>query len=47
MNDKLLTEELDTDWLKLIMEAKKIGLDKHDVLNFIRNNLNDCFIQNG
>ncbi|MGP7818284.1 anti-repressor SinI family protein [Niallia sp. 01092] len=44
IDEKLLKEELDTDWIQLIMEAKKLGMDIQEVRNFIRNNLNDCLI---
>lgn len=35
MEEKLFVEELDTEWVQLIMEAKKIGLDIQEVRNFI------------
>ncbi|WP_445489876.1 anti-repressor SinI family protein [Niallia sp. 03133] len=47
MEEKLLKDELDTDWVQLMLEAKKIGLDIQDVRNFIRSNLNGYLIQNG
>ncbi|MCT2343750.1 anti-repressor SinI family protein [Niallia taxi] len=37
MEEKLVVEELDTEWIQLMKEAKKIGLDIKDVRNFINN----------
>lgn len=43
MTDKrLLAIELDAEWLQLIREAKKLGLNIEEVRKFIHNN---CFIQ--
>ncbi|MCM3217368.1 anti-repressor SinI family protein [Niallia taxi] len=33
----MVVEELDTEWIQLMKEAKKIGLDIKDVRNFINN----------
>ncbi|MCM3177039.1 anti-repressor SinI family protein [Cytobacillus horneckiae] len=39
MEDSLLaTENLDEEWLKLILEAKEIGLDKEDIRRFLITN---------
>ncbi|MCE4050058.1 anti-repressor SinI family protein [Niallia sp. SS-2023] len=32
-----MVEELDTEWIQLMKEAKSIGLDIQDVRNFIHN----------
>ncbi|WP_375545208.1 MULTISPECIES: anti-repressor SinI family protein [Niallia] len=37
IEEKLVVEELDTEWIQLMKEAKKIGLDIKDVRNFINN----------
>ncbi|RVT59190.1 DNA-binding anti-repressor SinI [Niallia taxi] len=37
MEEKVVVEELDTEWIQLMKEAKKIGLDIKDVRNFINN----------
>ncbi|WP_328590386.1 anti-repressor SinI family protein [Niallia taxi] len=37
IEEKVVVEELDTEWIQLMKEAKKIGLDIKDVRNFINN----------
>ncbi|MDK8641437.1 anti-repressor SinI family protein [Niallia taxi] len=37
IEEKIVVEELDTEWIQLMKEAKKIGLDIKDVRNFINN----------
>jgi len=37
IEEKLMVEELDTEWIQLIKEAKSIGLEVQDVRNFIHN----------
>jgi len=37
IEEKLMVEELDTEWIQLMKEAKSIGLDIQDVRNFIHN----------
>ncbi len=37
IEEKLMVEELDTEWIQLMKEAKSIGLEIQDVRNFIHN----------
>ena len=36
INNQLITEELDSEWVQLINEAKNIGMDLHEVRAFLR-----------
>ncbi|WP_084780173.1 DNA-binding anti-repressor SinI [Bacillus massilinigeriensis] len=29
-------DELDNEWIEMILEAKKIGMNKEDILTFLR-----------
>jgi antagonist of SinR len=44
--EKLLVEELDMEWVQLIKEAKKIGMEKKDVRKFLHDDFKDYFIHN-
>lgn len=37
IEEKIMVEELDTEWIQLMKEAKSIGLEIQDVRNFIHN----------
>ena len=37
IEEQLMVEELDTEWIQLMKEAKSIGLEIQDVRNFIHN----------
>ncbi|MBZ9535026.1 anti-repressor SinI family protein [Cytobacillus oceanisediminis] len=36
MNSQLFTEELDSEWIQLINEAKDIGMNLQEVREFLR-----------
>lgn len=35
---ELVKEELDYEWMMLIMEAKQLGIDKDEIRKFLSNN---------
>ncbi|WP_400245520.1 anti-repressor SinI family protein [Niallia sp. JL1B1071] len=37
INSQLFTEELDSEWIQLINEAKNIGMNLQEVREFLRN----------
>jgi len=41
---KILAAELDAEWLQLIEEAKKIGLNIEEIRDFISNNQNNLTV---
>ncbi|MFB6468253.1 DNA-binding anti-repressor SinI [Cytobacillus sp. Hz8] len=41
MNKSISTEELDFEWVELIFEAKKLGMNKDEILSFLRKNKED------
>lgn len=43
LDDKLV-EELDSEWLQLILEAKKEGMSVEDVRAFLKQRINPGFI---
>ncbi|XJZ27886.1 anti-repressor SinI family protein [Bacillota bacterium Lsc_1132] len=43
----LLVEEIDTEWIKLMLEAKKIGITKDIVREFLnKNGIRETYIKN-
>jgi DNA-binding transcriptional MerR regulator len=37
INSQLFIEELDSEWIQLINEAKNIGMNLQDIREFLRN----------
>ncbi|WNS76384.1 anti-repressor SinI family protein [Bacillus sp. DTU_2020_1000418_1_SI_GHA_SEK_038] len=37
METKVLNDKLDMEWIELILEAKKLGVEKEDVRDFLQN----------
>jgi len=35
---KVNTSELDLEWLQLIMEAKNLGIEKNEIIDYLNNN---------
>jgi DNA-binding transcriptional MerR regulator len=38
IKEKAIFEELDTEWMKLILEALEMGLNKEEIRDFLNNN---------
>lgn len=43
IKEKAVVEELDTEWMKLILEALEMGLNKEEIREFLNNHNGQSF----
>jgi antagonist of SinR len=46
LNTKASIEGIDMEWVQLILEAKKLGLDKEEIREFLQSNVVKEQVQN-